>query len=141
MTIFISTNDFPDRSQINLYLQQANPKKLVDEGFLSETMYRILTYWLEKHSEDETVQIMETLRHEKIRQIYLIKELLSNSKCIRHQLVSFFGQTITKNPRNCCTVCGLKDDEVLSVRSIEVLSDNGLNWNERLALIFNIEQP
>lgn len=141
VTIFISTNDFPDRSQINLYLQQANPKKLVDEGFLSETMYRILTYWLEKHSEDETVQIMETLRHEKIRQIYLIKELLSNSKCIRHQLVSFFGQTITKNPRNCCTVCGLKDDEVLSVRSIEVLSDNGLNWNERLALIFNIEQP
>jgi len=91
--------------------------------------------------EDETVQIMENLRHEKIRQIYLMKELLTNSKCIRHQLVSFFGQTLTNTPSNCCTVCGMKDDEVLRTRSIEVLSDNGLNWNERLARIFNIEQP
>ncbi len=140
MTIFISTNDFPDSSQINLYLQQANPKTLVDDGFLSETMYRILTYWLEKHSEVETVHIMENLRHEKIRQIYLMKELLTNSKCIRHQLVSFFGQTLTNTPSNCCTVCGIKDDEVLSTRSNEVLSDNGLNWIERLARIFNIEQ-
>lgn len=141
MTIFISTNDFPDESQINLYLQQPNPKTLVNEGYLSDTSYRILTYWLEKHSEAETVQIMENLRHEKIRQIYLMKELLTNNKCIRHQLVSFFGQTLTKTPSNCCTVCGMRDDEVLKLRSIDVVNDNMLNWNERLARIFNIEQP
>lgn len=141
MTIFISTNDFPNEYEINLYLQKTNPKTLVDEGVISETAYRILTYWLEKHSETETVHIMETLRHDKIRQIYLMKELLTNNQCIRNQLLSFFGQTLSDTPSNCCSVCGIRDEEVLELRTIEVLGDNMLNWNERLARIFNREQP
>ncbi|MET1013378.1 MAG: ATP-dependent DNA helicase RecQ [Paenisporosarcina sp.] len=139
MTVFISTNDFPDRSQINLYSKQENPKDLVNDGIISETTYRILSYWLEKYSEAETVQIMENLRHEKIRQIYLMKDLLTNEQCLRNQLVSFFGQVLSSKPLHCCSVCGINDKELLKPMAQQRSKDKKHRWNERLSLIFNRE--
>jgi ATP-dependent DNA helicase RecQ len=140
MTVFISTNDFPDQSQIQLFTQQENPKVLVDDDFLNETTYRILTYWLDKYSEAETIQIMENLKQEKVHQIHLMKKLLTNDQCIRAQLISFFGQTLIDKPINCCSVCGLTVEELLLPRSQNLSFNKKLAWNERLALIFNVVQ-
>lgn len=134
-TIFITTSDFPDRRQVELFTSHDHPKRLVDEGSLSETSYRIILYWLERSSKDETIQIVEKLKQEKMNQIYYMKELISNGLCIRSQLVAFFGQHIQAHPTNCCSVCGLDVDELLKDAITHQTGPIEFNWKERLSRI------
>ncbi|MFX3673970.1 MAG: ATP-dependent DNA helicase RecQ [Paenisporosarcina sp.] len=136
MTVFVATNDFPDITQVHLFTNHNNPKQLVDEGMLSETSYRILSYWLERSSIDETIQTLAKLKQEKLNQIQLMKELISNNSCKRKQLVEFFGQQLISTPMNCCSNCGLNEEEVLKRPSLLQVSDKELNWKNRLSLIF-----
>lgn len=135
MTIFVTTSDFPDKKQVELFTSHDNPKQLVDEGILGETSYRIILYWLERSSKDETIQIVEKLKQEKMNQIYYMKELISNGLCIRSQLVEFFGQHIQSHPSHCCSVCGLHVEKLLNDTITHQTGPTEFNWKERLSHI------
>ena len=136
MTVFVATNDFPDITHVHLYSSHDNPKKLVEDGVLSETNFRILSYWLDRVSIDETIQVLEKLKEDKIKQIHYMKNLISNDMCKRRQLLTFFGQLFISSPTNCCSACGLVEEEVLKRPSLIRTVDKELNWKRRLSLIF-----
>jgi ATP-dependent DNA helicase RecQ len=136
MTVFVATNDFPDVEQVQLFTRHDNPKRLVDEGILSETSFRILSYWLERSSTEETIEIVEKLKQDKLTQVQYMKDLISNDQCIRNQLISFFGQQLTSKPTNCCSSCGLEENELLKQQFYSQYVGKELDWKKRLSLIF-----
>lgn len=139
-TVFVATNDFPNVEQVQLFTCHENPKRLVDEGMLSETSFRILSYWLERCSTEETIQIVEKLKQDKLKQVQYMKNLISNDQCIRSQLVTFFGQQLTSKPTNCCSCCGLDENELLKSSFYSQHIGKDFNWKKRLSLIFPLQK-
>ncbi|MGE6489871.1 RecQ family ATP-dependent DNA helicase [Paenisporosarcina sp. NPDC076898] len=139
-SIFVATNDFPDESHVRMYKEfQQNeqlPGQLVEMGMLSETHVRILTYWLPRKSAEETIHILHQLKQQKINQIYLMKEILTNTSCIRQQIIEVFGQKLNERPYNCCSKCGLIKEEV--VNQSKKHENQGIiqTWEKRISALF-----
>jgi ATP-dependent DNA helicase RecQ len=136
----VATNDFPDESHVSVYkefLQNGqHPVQLVEMGLLSETHVRILTYWLPRKSAEETIDILHQLKLQKIEQIYLMKEILSNNSCIRHQIIEVFGQKLNERPDNCCSKCGLIKEEVV-YQTIKHENQRIIQtWEKRISALF-----
>lgn len=142
LSIFVATNDFPDEAHVKVFDEAIrnglHPNQIVTQSLLTETHVRILSYWLSKRTQQETITILQKLRLQKIEQIYQIKDILKNSFCIRMQIVQFFGQEINSKPHNCCSKCGLHIDEI-----VESSKENSTNlklqtWEKRLSSLFHI---
>lgn len=139
-TIFVATNDFPEEIHVKIFNESTisgmTPLQMVSQELLSENHVRILEYWSKRKTEEETIQLMQQLRKEKVHHILRMKDIATNSKCIRQQIVQTFGQQVLEKPRNCCSKCGLDAEEVLQTltdRSIQSLLDP---WEKRLSLLF-----
>lgn len=139
-SIFVATNDFPDESHVRFYIDSKqngqHAGQLVEMGILSETHVRILTYWLPRKSAEETITILHKLKQQKIAQIYLMKEIITNSSCIRQQIIEVFGQKLNERPSNCCTKCGLIKEEVVNYLTKQ---ENQLiiqTWENRFSSLF-----
>lgn len=139
-SIFVATNDFPEEENVNFYIESINNgvthSQLVSQSLMSETHVRMISYWLARKSAEETIIIFEDLRKQKIKQIFQMKEILTNPLCIREQLIHVFGQHLIDRPENCCSKCGLNTDAIIS-------STNNLGnklvlqqWEDRMAKIF-----
>ena len=142
LSIFVATNDFPDEAHVKVFDQAIriglHPNQIVTQSLLTETHVRILSYWLSKRTQEDTITILQKLKQQKIEQIYQIKDILTNSLCIRMQIVQFFGQEINSKPHNCCSKCGLHIDEI-----VESSKENSTNlklqtWEKRLLSLFQI---
>lgn len=142
LSIFVATNDFPDEAHVKVFDEAIrsglHPNQIVTQSLLTETHVRILSYWLSKRTQKETITILQKLRQQKIEQIYQIKDILKNSLCIRMQIIQFFGQGINSKPHNCCSKCGLHIDEI-----VESSKENSTNlilqtWEKRLSSLFHI---
>ena len=58
--------------------------------------------------------------------------LFRNGKCVREQLLNYFGETFIEKPAQCCPVCELDLQQVLLPRG-QVKEEKVLpNWNTRL---------
>ena len=140
LSIFVATNDFPDEAHVSVFAESTangmQPNQIVSQNLLSETHVRILSYWLSRKSKEETIKILTQLKREKIKQIYQIKDILMNSTCIREQIVQFFGQNIFSNPRNCCSKCGLKIDEIIDSPKENSSYLTLQSWEKRLSSLF-----
>lgn len=139
-SIFVATNDFPDESHVRLYKEfQQNgqhPSQLVEIGVLSETHVRILTYWLPRKSVEETIDILHKLKQQKIQQIYLMKDILTNSSCIRQQIVEVFGQLLKERPENCCSKCGLNKENIVNSSEQPAAKIIMNAWEKRISALF-----
>ncbi|MCZ8535754.1 ATP-dependent DNA helicase [Paenisporosarcina quisquiliarum] len=139
-SIFVATNDFPDESHVKVYkefLQNGqHPGQLVEMGLLSETHVRILTYWLPRKSAEETINILHQLKRQKIEQIYLVKEILTNTSCIRQQIIEVFGQKLNERPDNCCSKCGLIKEEVVNQSKKHENQRIIQTWEKRISALF-----
>ena len=140
LSIFIATNDFPDEFHVKLFAEETNrgmnPNQLVAQGLLTENHVRILSYWSERKTVDETISMLRRLKQQKVQQIHQVKEILTNSTCIRQQVVQVFGQQLVERPTNCCSKCGLIVDELVNY-SIERSEQLILRpWDKRLSLLF-----
>jgi ATP-dependent DNA helicase RecQ len=139
-SIFVATNDFPDESHVRVYKEfQQNgqhPGQLVEMGLLSETHVRILTYWLPRKSDEETINIFHQLKRQKINHIILMKEILSNNSCIRHQIIEVFGQKLNERPDNCCSKCGLIKEDVVKQSKKQKNQRIIQTWEKRISALF-----
>lgn len=96
-------DELPTRHEITMMAEhKQDTKRLVDEGVVRETAYRVLTYWLSQLTAEETIERMELIRQEKIKQIDKMKHLVNLEGCIRQYVVGCFGQHIEQKPGNCC---------------------------------------
>ncbi|HSO59175.1 MAG TPA: ATP-dependent DNA helicase RecQ [Paenisporosarcina sp.] len=142
LSIFVATNDFPDEAHVNVFADATSiglqPNQIVSQSLLSETHVRILSYWLSRKSKEETVDILNELKLEKIKQIYQIKEILKNSICIREQIVFFFGQTINSRPLNCCSKCGLNIVEIIDTSKQKSTELKLQTWENRFSSLFQL---
>lgn len=139
-SIFVATNDFPEETHVRLYKEfQQNgqhPSQLVEIGVLSETHVRILTYWLPRKSVEETIDILHQLKQQKIQQIYLMKDILTNSSCIRQQIVEVFGQQLKERPENCCSKCGLNKENIVKSSEQPAAKIILKAWEKRISALF-----
>ncbi len=101
-------DELPTRHEIEQMAENSrDSKRLVDDGIVRETAYRVLTYWLSQLAVDETIARIESIRQEKIKQIDKMKRLVNLSSCIRQYIVGCFDQRVESKPSNCCVNDGI----------------------------------
>ena len=109
----------------------------MQNGLIDETDYRVLMYWLERKTPEETIELMDHLHFERNRQIGEMEKLVNPPSCIREKTLHFFGQTLNHRVDNCCEVCGLDLNRVLQKKEHDVELKRILSWEERLSSLFN----
>lgn len=101
-------DELPTRHEIIMMAEfKQDTQRLVDDGVVRETAYRVLTYWLSQLTAEETIARMELIRREKIKQIDKMKYLVNLDGCIRQYVVGCFDQHIEEKPSNCCVYDGI----------------------------------
>ena len=123
---YVATQDYPEKEIIHLAFHSN------EEIQLPETTERILDYWKEQLSEQETIDLFQSIRQKKWIEIERLYKLLENETCIREQLVEFFGQQLKDKPSLCCSKCGGQLDEMFAGFSSAKTVSVELNWKNRL---------
>ncbi|WP_313891014.1 RecQ family ATP-dependent DNA helicase [Psychrobacillus sp.] len=124
---FVSMQDFPEEADIRLVFQTEQ-----QQVQLPETTSRILTYWKEVLSEQQTIQLFTDIKQKKWLEIQRLHTLFRNEKCVREQLLNYFGETFIEKPAQCCSVCELDLQQVLIPRGQENEEKVLPNWSTRL---------
>lgn len=125
-------DELPNRHEIEMVARNSQEsRRLVEDGVVRETAYRVVSYWLSQMTADETVARIELIRQEKIRQIEKIKKLVNLSGCIREYLVGCFDQEVKDKPGNCCVNDGL-NYEVFEKKKQKYQKSELDNWQNRL---------
>ncbi|HWI49712.1 MAG TPA: RecQ family zinc-binding domain-containing protein, partial [Rummeliibacillus sp.] len=81
---------------------------------------------------EEVVQKLESLKQQKIEQIFQVVAFVKGEHCMREQLVAYFDQKLEQKPTNCCHYCGVNYDEIINKRSSEYKHKEPPYWEERL---------
>jgi len=140
LSIFVATNDFPEEFHVKLFDEESkrgmNANQLVEQGLLTENHVRILSYWSQRKTIDDTISMLQRLKQQKMQQIHQVKEILTNLICIRQQIVQVFGQELSERPTNCCSKCGLSIDELVNSSNERSKQMILRPWAERLSLLF-----
>lgn len=124
---YISMQDIPEELDIQ-HVYQNNEVSM----HLPETTSRILAYWKEILSEQETIQLFEEIRKKKWTEIQKLFTLFQNNQCIREQLLQSFDESLVDRPKNCCTVCSFRLSDVLTERTVPIKENSGSGWMNRL---------
>ncbi|MDN3450420.1 ATP-dependent DNA helicase RecQ [Planococcus sp. APC 3906] len=125
-------DELPNRHEIEMVAGNSQEsKRLVEEGIVRETAYRVISYWLSQMTAEETVARIDMIRQEKIRQIDKMKKLVNLTGCIREYLVGCFDQEVRDKPVNCCVNDGL-NYEVFEKKKQKYQKSELDNWQNRL---------
>jgi len=123
---YVATQDYPEKELIHLAFHSN------EEIQLPETTGRILEYWKEHLTEQETMELFQTIRQKKWTEIEQLYHLLENEVCIREQLVQFFGQELQEKPSLCCSKCGGQLEEMFVGFTSKPTASSERNWQYRL---------
>ncbi|WP_391208926.1 RecQ family ATP-dependent DNA helicase [Psychrobacillus sp. L4] len=124
---YVAMQDFPEEADIKLVYQTDDVQIQ-----LSETTTRILNYWKEILSEQETTDLFYEIKQKKRMEIQKLFTLFQNERCIREQLLNNFDEQLNERPINCCTVCSYDIHHVLTERTEQKEEEKQLNWKNRL---------
>lgn len=124
---FVAMQDFPQEEDIKL-VYQSDYKQIQ----LPETTFRILTYWKETLTEQETINLFNKIKAKKWSEIQQMFTLFRNEMCIREQLLNNFDEQLKDRPVNCCSVCSFDLHNVLTKRNEQDAKKSQLNWKNRL---------
>ncbi|MBK3497255.1 ATP-dependent DNA helicase RecQ [Viridibacillus sp. YIM B01967] len=139
MTKFIITEDIPQERHVEQYLEytgrEENPAVMLDMHQISETGFRVLSYWMQRLAPQEVQQKLVDIRLSKVSQVDEMKTMVTAQKCIREQLLHYFGQSLNEKPNQCCHYCGIEYGVILKER--EHLETLGYmpSWGERLSVL------
>ncbi len=135
-TQFVVTEDLPEPFHVGIYDEYRKkgeePKKMIDLKQISETGFRVLSYWMEKLPLDQVIIKLNMLKQQKIDQIYQVASFVKGEHCMREQLVAYFDQKLEQKPSNCCHYCGVNYDKILHQRDIQHIQEEVPKWQERL---------
>lgn len=124
---YVAMQDFPEETDIQLFYQSDNPHLQ-----LPETTERILNYWKEELTEQETIRLFQTIKQKKWVEIQTLYNIIHNELCIRGQLLHFFDEQLIDRPVNCCSKCVLNLQEILESKKQMHKTSEELNWKVRL---------
>ncbi len=128
-------DDLPTANEIKeVYRSPTDMSRLTESGIVRETSMRIISYWKNTLSEEETINQIARQKSEKIKQSVKMKKLIFLDSCIREYLMECFDQQLRHKPDNCCINDNLDYTEFLSRReSREELAAE--TWESRLNTI------
>ncbi|MGM0897455.1 MAG: RecQ family ATP-dependent DNA helicase [Bacillota bacterium] len=131
-------DDLPERHEIELiYEYGADAKRLIEQGLVRETAYRIVSYWRERLTIEGTMDQIEALKKEKKRQAASIRGLVHTTGCIRQYISRAFDQPDPAVPENCCSFHGINYEQLKGFRMQPKASPRG-SWQERLKALLPI---
>lgn len=135
-TRFIMREDVPDEESIRYFAQVFKREQSFHEAAqlagVSETGRRILQYYLERLSVEETIHQIQQQSREKEVQLQKMIHLIEGETCIRQQILSFFGETLKEKPKYCCAACHeLQIDELNMTKHMQEVREWD-DWSERL---------
>lgn len=126
---YVAMQDFPGEPEIRLtYQQQLEGMELQ----LPETTARILNYWKEELTEQETIHLFQNIKQKKWVEIQSLYTMLQNEVCVREQLLHYFDEELLERPVHCCSKCGLHIQEIFQMEKEQKIEKMELNWKNRL---------
>jgi ATP-dependent DNA helicase RecQ len=133
---FIVQDDIPQESEIRHYIGQLAENISQDEAAetarISETGKRVIDYYRERMSIEDVIQRMTELVRDKEAQLQIILRLVHSEKCIRDEILAFFGEHCKIKPTYCCSVCGTADGLWVNQQKRQVIDKPMLDWKDRL---------
>lgn len=124
---YVAMQDFPEEADIRL-AYDSDQMQLQ----LPETTARILEYWKEELTEQETIQLFQTIKQKKWTEILSLYTMLQNERCIREQLLHYFDEQLINRPMHCCSKCSLRLNEIVANRKQTTEKMGELDWKMRL---------
>ncbi|RPJ96782.1 ATP-dependent DNA helicase RecQ [Rummeliibacillus sp. TYF005] len=138
-TQYIATEELPESFHVGLYEEYVkrgeNPKKMLDLNQISETGYRVLSYWMEQLPPEKAIQKLNSLKQQKVEQISQVATFVKEDHCLREHLVAYFDQKLEQKPSNCCHNCGINYNDIIKKRNGMTEKKELNTWVERLHLI------
>lgn len=135
-TRFITHEDYPKDDEIRLFGRLVREGKSVDEAAqlaqVSETGKRMLHYYFERMSIDETIAKVQQQRIEKENELMKMLGLMESNECIRAQVLQSFGEHLAEKPEVCCGNCHSIQVEALNLLKHEKSVRKWNDWSERL---------
>lgn len=135
-TRFIVQEDLPQEVEIRRYSSLLSNSIANDEAAtmagLSETGKRVVDYYLEQLSIEETVTRLQEISREKEIQVKKMLQLIHSKRCIRKEILSFFDEELQTQPTSCCSICGLDAEEWLLENGLKNFDRQLMDWRVRL---------
>lgn len=135
-TRFITHEDYPKDDEIRLFGRLVREGKSIDEAAqlaqVSETGKRMLHYYFERMSIDETIAKVQQQRIEKENELMKMLGLMESNECIRAQVLQSFGEHLAEKPEVCCGNCHSIQVEALNLLKHEKSVRKWNDWSERL---------
>lgn len=126
---YVAMQDFPGEPDIRLtYQHQLEGMELQ----LPETTARILNYWKEELTEQETIHLFQNIKQKKWVEIQSLYTMLQNEVCVREQLLHYFDEQLLERPVHCCSKCGLHIQDIFQMDKEQKIEKIELNWKNRL---------
>ncbi|QHJ71112.1 RecQ family ATP-dependent DNA helicase [Planococcus halotolerans] len=128
-------DDLPTENEIReIYRNADEGTQLVEQGIVRETSMRVISYWKNHLTEQETIYQIEQQKIEKMKQSAKIRKLIFLESCIREYLMECFDQQLQNKPANCCVNDGLDYNKFLKQRESRAV-DLSDTWENRLNAI------
>ncbi|MFJ8065165.1 RecQ family ATP-dependent DNA helicase [Psychrobacillus sp. NPDC096426] len=124
---YVAMQDFPEEADIHLAYESDHIQLQ-----LPETTARILDYWKEELTEQETTRLFQTIKQNKWTEIQALYTMLQNGVCIREQLLHYFDEQLTNRPVHCCSKCSLHIQEIIHTRKQPMEKREELDWKMQL---------
>lgn len=136
-TRFILQDDIPLEEEIRYFSSLISDHKPIADAAklagLSETGVRVVQYYLERMSIDETVRRLEELKKEKEIQFQKMLKIIHSDKCIRAEVLAFFGDELKDVLDTCCSNCHSQEDAWLFEREKNNVVRDLVDWSKRLS--------
>ena len=82
------------------------PMKAAEMARISETGKRVIDYYRERLTLEEIIRHMDDLLRGKELQLQVMARLIHSEKCIREEVLAYFGEEEMVKPEFCCSICG-----------------------------------
>lgn len=133
---FIVTEDLPKSLQVDRFVELMQsgeqPNIMLTNGEISEVAFRVLSYWLERESREQVKQRMHAIEMKKFEEVKEMQSLIESNRCMREQLLEYFGQSLETKQQNCCTDCGLDEMKLIGQRILSIEENEMTDWKQRL---------
>ena len=140
-TRFIIQEDAPREEEIRYFAQLVADKMPREEAArlsgISETGKRVIEYYFERLSVEETISRIAKQSDEKEYQLQKMLRVMQSEKCVRQAVLESFGEVLTAQPEFCCSTCGIAYNDWLYRINQKSTERRLLDWTERLSQLFD----
>lgn len=140
-TRFIIQEDAPREEEIRYFAQLVADKMTREEAArlsgISETGKRVIEYYFERLSVEETISRIAKQSDEKESQLQKMLRVMQSEKCIRQAVLESFGEVLAAQPEFCCSTCGVAYNDWLYRINQKSTERRLLDWTERLSQLFD----